>query len=876
MAQHEGGGKDERDLILAPNEYAYILDETKGNVQVYVGPHKSSPAGTDQPVIFDSNNKKFMKCSLEASKQKWVTAPEGWYIVLKNPSNEPSRVHPKAGTIENLPDLGVGRKINIRGPVTFPLWPGQMSKVNQGHHLRSNQYLIVRVYDEEAAKENWSSGVVKTREGEEVDLPNLPDLTIGKLLVIKGTDVSFYIPPTGVEVVADGLGYIREAVTLENLEYCILLDEDGNKVFRHGPDVVFPSPTQAFVEKEGSRKFRALELNKISGIYVKVIEAYVEDDGTKREAGQELWITGDEQSIYYPRAEHAVIKYGNQTIHYAVAIPKGEGRYVLNRDTGVIDLVRGPKMLLLDPRTYVIARRALPDKAVQLWFPSNVEALNYNRHLNALVAEDSGRSSDFLTEDSYRNKAFSGSKGILGSPYSLGEVRTSGQWSGTTTVSGSALNMDERSYGGYQVSEPTDHVVGEDFNRKQKFSPPRTITLDSKYDGAVRIDVWTGYAVLVKSATGDRKVVVGPDTILLEYDETLETFELSKGNPKSSDNTVRDVYLRAKNNKLSDTIDVETKDMCGLTLQLKYRVNFEGDPDKWFDVENYVQFLVDHMRSMLKGLVRGLDVKTFYGNPVAVIRNAILGESVDGQRPGRLFEENGMRVYDVEILAVELDDQGIEDSLIQAQQEAIKSAIFISSKEQELERVTKAEAIQRSINSELATTALAKVELELRQAMAAHQQEMAAIGNATKQQEARLTKDHAKQEQLNEINAVELQRLIETESTQLKLKSDRNDIDVAFERAMADVQAAITKVEVAAVRDKLQAMGPGMVEALQVVGDKELAQKMAEAMSWSSMIGGKNPAELLTSLLSGTKIQDAVKGLMGYGQQPSTTSQPRG
>ena len=41
----------ERDLILAPNEYAFILDETKGNVINYVGPHKTSLANTDQPAL---------------------------------------------------------------------------------------------------------------------------------------------------------------------------------------------------------------------------------------------------------------------------------------------------------------------------------------------------------------------------------------------------------------------------------------------------------------------------------------------------------------------------------------------------------------------------------------------------------------------------------------------------------------------------------------------------------------------------------------------------------------------------------------------------------------------------------------------------------
>jgi len=100
----------------------------------------------------------------------------------------------------------------------------------------------------------------------------VPDLTMGKLLVIKGTDVSFYIPPTGVEVVPDAEGqYIRNAATLERLEYCTLLDEDGNKRFIIGPAVVFPRPTETFVEKAESRKFKAIELNEISGLYIKVI-----------------------------------------------------------------------------------------------------------------------------------------------------------------------------------------------------------------------------------------------------------------------------------------------------------------------------------------------------------------------------------------------------------------------------------------------------------------------------------------------------------------------------------------------------------------------------------------------------------------------------
>jgi major vault protein len=282
----------ERDLVLAPNEFAYIADQTKGHIIVYVGPCKTSLANTDQPVTFNGESKRFERCNLEHAISTFSTAPEGWYLVLKNPAKDGNQ--PKSFGPNNLSELSIGRKVNIPGPVWFANWPGQMVRVVKGHHLKTNQYLLVRVYDEESAKVNWKKAVIKPQtqvvsEGTEAGGPevpgnsdvkldqDVPDLTMGKLLVIKGTQVSFYIPPTGIEVVRDeNEQYVREAVTLERLEYCILLDEDGNKRFIQGPAVVFPKPTERFVERHGTRKFKAIELNEISGIYVKVIAPYTE------------------------------------------------------------------------------------------------------------------------------------------------------------------------------------------------------------------------------------------------------------------------------------------------------------------------------------------------------------------------------------------------------------------------------------------------------------------------------------------------------------------------------------------------------------------------------------------------------------------------
>src|SRR6185503_3134082 len=147
-----------RDLVLAPSEYAYMQDVTKGIVKTYTGPTVINPTAQERPVVFNAATKRFEPCALEQAVQQAAIAPEGFYLILKNPSVRGD--HPAAGGVHPSPDLTVGRKINIHGPCDFPLWPGQIVKLVQGHHLRSNQYLLVRVYNEEEARRNWGKAVI--------------------------------------------------------------------------------------------------------------------------------------------------------------------------------------------------------------------------------------------------------------------------------------------------------------------------------------------------------------------------------------------------------------------------------------------------------------------------------------------------------------------------------------------------------------------------------------------------------------------------------------------------------------------------------------------------------------------------------------------
>ena len=816
----------QKDLVLSINEYAYVLDRTKGNVLCHVGPTKTSLSQSDELVRFDSRSKKFLPCGYNEAISLFASAPENWYLVLKNPTKSGRR--PTVGTSNNLPeDIEVGRKINIPGPVSFALYPGQMAKVVKGHALRTNQYLLARVYD--AASASAEGGQVIDADGNVV-IPEKKDYVNGQILVIKGTDISFYIPPTGIEVIPlqnnDTLGYIRDAVTLERLEYCILKDEDGNKRYVHGPEVVFPEPTESFVTSpKGGYIFRAIELSKISGIYVKVIAEYADDDGTIHPVGEELFITGDNQMIYYPRPEHAIINYDEKILHHAIAIPEGEGIYVMNRMNGEIKTVRGPAMYLPDPRTEVVVKRKLSQRECNLWYPGNQTALAYNAG---------------LTEKSLE-------KAIAKSV----KVATANLDSSTATaysVSNSVSNINRE----FQTLAYLESNAG--ISRGTSYTKPRTITLDNKYDGVVSLDVWTGYAVNVVSKNGTRKVVRGPETILLDYDQTLEELQLSTGKPKTTDKVEHTVFLRYENNKVSDIISVETKDFVECSVKVSYCVDF--DPaymDSWFSVDNYVKYLCDRIRSLLKREVKKHTIEDFYQNYSDIVRNIAIdysenttSEKASNKHEGRFFRENGMFVKDCEVLSLTVESE-IAEILESHQRDMVEKSLELSDAEA---RVKVAEALfdAEKKENELASTKLIN-RMNLQGEEARRKLEIQAEVNRKQEAEKQAAKQAEKDMQVL-IDAIH-----EAEMTRKQKETDAN---IAEKQALADIEKAKQEAYAKTVADVMKSIQPDLVAAIQAQSDSKVFNSIATGIAPYAIGNGESAAEFVDRLLRGTTLEGIV------------------
>ena len=872
----------ERELVLSPNESAVIQDKTKGHLNLYVGPYKTSLAQTDAPVRFDERSKKFVPFGLDQAINTFTTAPEGWYVVLKNPAD--GYKQPIAGS-NILPEMNIGHKVNIQGPVSFPEWPGQMTRVIRGHRLRSNQYLLIRVYDEEAAKKDWKQAVLKPQtgpdaggDGEPATAPVDPastegnailglsegqDLTPGKEIVIKGTAVSFFMPPTGLEVVPDENGqYVRDAVTLEQLEYCTLLSENGSKRRIVGPDVVFPTPTEIFIEKDGARKFKAMELNEFNGVHVKVIADYKEGS-TKHVQGEELFIKGTDTKIYIQRIEHAVMRHGGKALLKATVIPSGDAQYVLDRLSGTIDLKVGPCVFLPDPRKEMIIQRILDMSAVGLYYPGNVAVEVWNQTL----ADNKGDSgAEFLTSGEVSSKDVSNKfKETVGTMRSRGvsmRRRVSPQFGFSNSVVGAgagaaySTEISEDCSKGFKPEKTASGFGGDKFNRSDTISAPVGATLtDAKYSGAVAVDVWNGYAVLLTSKTGKREVVMGPKTVLLGYDESLEPMELSTGTPKTEKNTIRTVFLRVKNNRVSDQLTAETGDLVTVSLDLSYRVNFTGESTKWFDVDNYIKLLTDHLRSVLRAHIKSLGVEEFYANATSILRDTILGvagEEADS-RPGKAFAENSMSVYDVEVLGVQIGDKTIAAMIQKAQHETVQGNLTLSAAKRSLSNFKDMESIRED-------------------------KEQARVDTEKVIQQAKVDETEAKK--------VTNLKIIEAEGSEkmAELARDLEQAAVEFNAEFAERKASDTyadkRAETALVQSKKEAetrlyefMGridgsvkqaesltPNLIAALQSVGDKRLLADMSTSMGPLALLGGESITDSLNKLIKGTPLEPLLNG----------------
>ena len=348
------------------------------------------------------------------------------------------------------------------------------------------------------------------------------------------------------------------------------------------------------------------------------------------------------------------------------------------------------------------------------------------------------------------------------------------------------------------------------------FVAPRTIMLDTRFDGAVAIDVWSGYAAQIVDKSGARRVVRGPLTALLAWGETLEALTLSSGTPKGTQALVHTAFLQIAGNQVSDRVEVVSSDLVQAEVKVKYRVSFEGSEERWFAVDNYVKLLCDHASSLIKAAARQTPVRRLRADIADIVRDTVLGKKAEGPRAGLAFAENGMRVVDVEVHELEVTDDDVGALLAAAQLHAITSAIKVAERESALADRRRLEEIDRQL-------AQAEQETKLLRAQLDEERE----GRLFVLQERRQAQHASLVEQKRTAEIADAAREGEVREQRLLIEAREAEAALLERARRQELETALLREQTEAAVRQAAAFSPDLVSALTRLGDAQLLSALA-------------------------------------------------
>lgn len=928
-----------RKIPVTDRQFLWVQDDDKGEVVLHVGPTMVSPTAADRVVVDDGQGG--FREDLSGQPQRMVELSDSQYAVLYNPLAEREegpngRFRP--GRNEQRP-LRNGTRAMIPGPCSFYLRPGQRVEVRDAHELASNQYLVVKVYGEvdksapyyeitarSAAITAATAEDVSGATSKRIDDLTPVELTRGQLVVIRGLDTQFYIPPTGVDVVpdlsVDDKGTVLTAAAARKILASMPMPEaapappppapltQSLNVAGGAPNAEYAREelTQRVYEEDDEQRKKDKRIGRL---------AYVEQAARLRHQAQrapapppaepapeETPISAEDiatllsSDVHRQALEREMRK--SRLVRQAVVLSEKEFCVILDAD-GKRQIKVGPARVFPGPydsfmtkgsanRIYY-AYELLPQRALWLRFiaPISRERLAQKLPRGVELDQEQYQPGDEMILTGVNSFFFPFNEiEILhpqtGQPHAgndhsdvfieaIGIDQKSGIYVRDLTTGEVRLVRGKQSY----LVDPrrevhiTRTVPADEWNLWIAVAEPHKATstpITTPWAISVRVPLNT--AVLAASKSGQR-VIEGPCVELLEYEETLVPMTLSTGTPKTDARTLRTCFLRTVGNQVSDVIRIETSDFVEIDVRVSYRVTFDREyRDRWFNHENYVGVLCDHLRSLVRGRCRQLPLTEVSTNLPTIIRDIILGEKTADGRRGRLFPDNGMRVTEVEVLTSEILDKEIARLLEAVQRESVSLQISDRQAQEKLrsarlrheierehvemqrdarERQAKLEELTRALEHQARMTEVRDREAVSHEAAELEAQREALMLRARLEREARAAEAYAARTRLQAAAEVEAEHLRHTEE-----QTHRAALG-AIEREMIEAQSR------AAVAER-QAVQPALVEALTALGDKIVLGEVASNMNLVSLFKGKDVATIFAEILGGTKLRRTIETIL--------------
>lgn len=361
--------------------------------------------------------------------------------------------------------------------------------------------------------------------------------------------------------------------------------------------------------------------------------------------------------------------------------------------------------------------------------------------------------------------------------------------------------------------------------------------------------------------TKSKKVIYGPEMVMLEPYEELTVLRLSGSMPKEED-VIRNCALLLGPDFMTDLIEVETADHAKLHLKLAYnwefRVNKEDpeESDKLFCIRDFVGDACKSMSSRIRGVVSTVNFETFHKHSTEIItvKGGIFNKKDEnGNIKPFHFKSNNLYITNLDIQSIDPVDEETRISL----QKSVNLSFEIQTKSQEaqakhqaarLEQESKGQLDRLRIQDEIVSTQATKRLLQLQAesesvkstgvalAKAKADAESAQIEGETEvsQSEMRVQADKIRQES-------ELELLKARYDQEVDMKKQVSELKITHERKLAEIEA-----------DKfnrtITSLGRETIKSMARAGP-ELQARLLKGLGLKGFVlmDGKNPINLFNA-----------------------------
>ena len=919
-----------RKIPVTERQFLWVQDDDKGEVTLHVGPTMVSPTAADRVVIDDGDGG--LREDVSGKPQKIIELGDNQYAMLFNPLVDtegapngkfrPGRNEPR--------NLRTGTRSMIPGPCSFYLRPGQRADVRDAHELASNQYLVVKVYGEVDKSAPYyevtarSAGITRATAGmlvAERDDGDLEGVVLrrGQLIVTRGLYTQFYIPPSGVDIVpdtsVDASGAAITAAAARQLLGQLPAAEPADALREEAPaELDLGAPADDEVEAKGGAPRQQVPNAVINqSARSRHRKATASGAGPSAPSPAPLQPGGSPlvDLLGSPAVRRALEREARQARLIRSAVVLGEKEYCVIVDAdGKREIKLGPARVFPGPydtfmtvgsraRVYD-AYELLPQRALWLRVISAISKEELLKKLpRGFVFERdaakehyypgdeillSGVSTFFFPFNEIEVLSPETGQAVVGNDHervfieAIGIDQKSGIYVRDLATGEVRLIRGKQSY----LVDPrkevqiTRTVPPADWNLWVAANEPHKATSQPiTTPWAISIVVPNNTAVMITMAQS-RRVVEGPCVTLLGYEESLCGMALSTGTPKTDASPLRTCFLRTVGNRVSDIVTVETSDFVRIAVHVSYSVTFVSDgesgpggKERWFNHENYIQVMVDHLRSIIRGRCRAMSLSAIWPQIHTLVRDTVLGERKEGGRPGRVFAENGTVVTEVEVLTatiearevaelmervqtqsvtLQIGDRQAQETLVSAKLRAAIDADSQALAEEARRRAARLEGLTRTLEHERALAEVKELEVVAR--------ERQALSDA----------------RLDAAQKAELARDLEAKATALKLQLDDANTRAAATRALSVVeletlvarreqQLRLIAAQSSATVAERQAVQQGLVEAMTALGDKIMLGEVASNMNLVSLFKGKDVGTILAEVLGGTRVVPTLDAL---------------